>query len=165
MCLSDHWSIHLTSEKGPHFLLTVVSEATLFCQNENQWAHAALQINFFHLDYSAFTCLIVYKQTSHSSEYLAIYLQIRRQMSMLFLKKNLNLLHTFWKDKTAGNIECFLLRFQNFKMLLRYESELKIWELEEKRVIARQNTSKLPTLPLHNICVSCIGTNHFDRLS
>lgn len=85
MCLSDHQSIHLTSEKGPHFLLTVVSEAIFFCQNENQWAHAALQINFFHLDYSAFMCLIVCKQNSLSSEYLTIYLEIGRQISIVFL--------------------------------------------------------------------------------
>jgi len=51
-------------------------------------------------------------------------------------------------------------------MFLRYKSRLKNSELKEnKSGIAKQNTTKLPILPLHNICLSCIETNYFDMFS
>lgn len=90
------------------------------------------------LDYSAFTCLIVCRQTFHSSEYLTIYLGIWRQISMFW--ENFWIYCIFFKKRILlETYDCSLLGFQSFKMLLRYKSRLKTWKLmEEKRVFANK---------------------------
>lgn len=78
------------SKQTPHFLLTVFSKSIL--SGWKSMCSFNIKINFFHLDYSAFTGFIVCKEASHSYVYLIIHVKFGRQthkfweFCLLFLK-------------------------------------------------------------------------------